>query len=295
MTMEFELNLTNASNAKNVLKDSGAKDQREKLWMVPFEKLVILPDFNVREHDARREERIERFAQDMETNGYLMSKPMEVFVDGEGRIIVTDGHTRHEAIARARSRKEGILENIPCVPAPPNTTMKDLTVNLHKSNDSEKLSPLGLSILVERLVKQFGSTTAEAAKELGISPKYSKQLLLLAEAPARIRELIMSGQVSATFAIQMLEEHGENALEVLEQSLAGAKAKGKKRATKKNSRTPEDIKILEIQKHAITMYQLVETMFEIEDLDEKLPKDLHDAMENILAAVEAAEQAGDQE
>lgn len=293
--MEFKLELNSANNGKNILKEAGAKDQREKLWMVPFDKLVILPDFNVREHDAKREERIRRYADDMKANGYLMSKPMEVFVDDQGRIIVTDGHTRHESMALARSEGAQNLEQVPVVPAPAGTTMKDLTVNLHKSNDGEKLSPLGLSILVERLVKQFGMTTAEAAKELSMSPKYSKQLLLLAEAPARIREMIMAGLVSATFAIQVLEEHGENALEVLEQSLAGAKAKGKKRATKKNSRTAEDKKVLEIQKHAVTLYQLVETMFEIEDLEEKLPKDLYDKMENILAAVEAAEQEGDEE
>ncbi len=287
--MEFNLNLANASNSKNILKDAGAKDQREKMWMVPFDKLVILPDFNVREHDSKREERIERMSQDMEANGYLLSKPMEVFVDDQGRIIVTDGHTRHESAARARSRGSDKLELIPAIPVPPGTTMKDLTLGLHRSNDGEKLSPLGLSVLVERLVKQFGLTPAETAKEMGISPKYAKQLLLLAEAPARVKELIMAGQVSATFAIQVLEEHGENATEVLENSLAGAKAKGKKRATKKNSRTPEDNKVLEIQKHAVTLYQLVETMFEIEDLDEKLPKDLFDKMENILAAVEAAE------
>lgn len=293
--MEFNLDLKTASNAKNVLKDSGAKDQRERLWMVPFEKLVILPDFNVREHDAKREERIERYAQDMEANGYLMSKPMEVFVDAQGRVIVTDGHTRHEAAALARSRGAKNLDNIPAVPAPPGTTMKDLTVNLHKSNDGEKLSPLGLSILVERLVKQFGMTTAEAAKELSMSPKYSKQLLLLAEAPARIREMIMAGLVSATFAIQVLEEHGENATEVLEQSLINSKGKGKKRATKKNSRTPEDKKILAIQKHAVTMYQLVETMFEDEELEGKLDKSIYDKLENILAAVEAEESQEDPE
>ena len=289
LIMDFTLDLNGAKNAKNELKAAGARDQREKLWMVPFEKLVILPDFNVREHDAKREDRIQRYAEDMTANGYLLSKPMEVFVDDQGRIIVTDGHTRHEAVARARANGATNLEEIPTVPAPAGTTMKDLTINLNKANDGEKLSPLGQSVLVSRLVKQFGSTTAEAAKELGISPKYSKQLLMLSEAPARIREMIMAGLVSATFAIQALEEHGENAVEVLEQSLTAAKGRGKKRATKKNSRTAEDLKVLAIQTHAVTLYQLVETMFEIEDIDEKLPKELHDRMENILLAVEQAE------
>lgn len=287
--LDFNEELVGAQNAKSTLKDSGAKDQRETVFMVPFEKLVILPEFNVREHDDAREERIERYKEDMKLNGYMPSKPMEIFVDAEGRIIVTDGHTRHESARRARAEGAQSLDMIPAIPAKKGTSMEDLTINLVKSNDGEKLSPLGMSLVVKRLCNTFHHTPAEAAKLIGVSPKYAGQLLTLAGAPQRIRDLIMKGFVSATHAIEMLEQHGENAADLLEEGLKEAQSKGKKRVSKKTTETREDKMNKARAKNAVALFQLVELLVEKVDAGEsQIPKDIYDKFETLLINVDKA-------
>lgn len=282
--IDFNQEVMSASNADKILKDEGGKAKRDALYYVPFEKLVILPDFNVREHDSKWESRVRSLADDMVANGYLPSKPMEVFVNSDGRIIVTDGHTRHAGVTLARSEAATNLDQIPVIPCRPGTTMEDLTVNLVRSNSGEKLSPLAISLVVKRLVYNYGKTSSEAARAIGISAAYAGQLLLLAGAPHEIRQMVMNDQISATFAIQMLQEHGADALKVLQEGADEAKAKGKKRITKKHTGTPANAKEKEIARQATTLFQLIELMM----VDRVLSKDLGDKFESILHKINEA-------
>lgn len=282
---DFNTELIGATNPKNALKEEGAKDQREALWMVPFEKLVILPDFNVREHDEAWKARVRTLADDMKEVGFMRSKPIEVFVDSEGRIVVTDGHTRHAAVSLARSEDATNLDSIPSMPREKGTSMEDLTIGLVKSNSGEKLSPLGLSIVVKRLVINFKKTPAEAAKLLGMSPKYAKQMLTLAGAPEEIRQMIMAGLVSATHAIELLEEYGGEALKILQQGLSDAEEKGKTVVRKKNTLTPEAKLDKAQKKHAAALYQLVDLLLE-PDVTPEREKEIKDKLENVMLAIE---------
>ena len=215
--VEFNAELAGSNSVNKALKDAGAKDQRDAIKLMPFENLVILADFNVRTHNAARETRVRAIADDMKLNGYMATQPMEVFIDDVGRVIVAEGHTRYDALILARSEGSTNLDWIPTIPMKAGTSMLDLTVNLVKANDKEKLDALGMSIVSKRLTSTFGKTTAEAAVLIGVSAKYITQMLLLAGAPTRLREMISTGIASATLVIEMMEEHGaEEALRLLE-------------------------------------------------------------------------------
>lgn len=288
MTTFTASEIAQAANSKTALKEVGAKDIREGMWNVPFEKLVVLPGLNVREHDAKWTERVRALANDMKAHGYLKSKPLEVFVDEQGQIIVTDGHTRHAAITLAREEGAENLHIFPTIPRDKGTTLEDITVDLVRSNSGEKLSALGLSVVVKRLIEVFGKTAAQAAEKLGMSPKYANQLILLGNAPERLKEMIIAGVISATLVIETIEEFGnETALEMLEAGLKEATSKGKKKVSQKHVLTPEQ-KLDKAQKEqAATLFQLI-TLLMDEGTEKSIPKDLHDRIEDVLCTVETA-------
>ena len=279
MNQDFELNLVGAPNAKNVLSDLEGKAQREAMWTMPFDNLVILPDFNVREHDKAWEERVTAIQESMVMNGYLKAKPFEVFVDANGRAIVTDGHTRHEAARRAIAAGAQNLSTVFVVPRDKGTSMEDLTIGLVESNSGAPLSALALSLVVKRLVHSFKNTAAEAAKKIHISPKYANQMLLLAGAPQELRDMIEQGKIAATLAIEMLEEHGDDALRII---LEGSKkvAPGK-RVTKKNVENPETKVDKLIAARAKAMYQLVEMLLSFHAQEEPPQDKISDVMDKL--------------
>ena len=279
---------TSNSNVKVQMKDQGAKDTRESLWLVPFESLNVVPEFNVREHDEKWHNRVREIADDMKEVGWRKSKPAEVFVHEDGRIIITDAHTRFAAAALARS--EGAqIPSVPCIAKEKGTTPEELVIGLHKNNNGEKLSPLGMSIVVKRLVRDHGNTPAQAAKKLGVDPKYAKQMLTLADAPDVLRTLVMEGKASATLVIETIEKHGvEEAVRILLEGLKDAESKGKTKVRAKNTNDEEDSeKLLDKaqKKHAATMYQLIDFLLEA-DLTPEKEKEIKDRMEVVMVAIE---------
>lgn len=287
---EFNIELTPAIKPKAVLSEAGASAPREAIWKIPFDKLVILEDFNVRSHDSKWEERVDALAEDMAENGYRPTKPMEIFVDSQGRFIVADGHTRHAGLTRAHEKYPDKKENlwmIPAIPSPAGTTMEDLTIGLFKSNNGEKLTPLDLSKVVGRLVKNYDNNASEAARKLGITPKYSTQLLMLHTAPFPLKKMVEEGKVSATLAIQTIEEHGgEEALRILQEGMEQAEKVGKKKVTKKHTETSSEDKLAKAQKKfAPTMHQLIQLLME-PDSDAQVPKGLAEKFEQLLEQID---------
>lgn len=295
----FEANITGgAANIKKALGDHGATSPRERLWMVPFAELVVVEGFNPREETETYLERIRKYAEDMAENGFNPAKPITVLVNDKDEIVITDGHTRYRAAKLAREELGATnLDMIPAIAKEKGTSEEDLTVSLVKDNDGERLSPLALSIVVKRMTTKFGNTPAEAAKKLSISPKWANQLLVLAGAPGRIRDLIAAGVVSATRAIELLEELGaDGALELIEQGLTNAKEKGKSKSTKKHQKdateTAEDRQNKVRERVGKDVVQLVEILFQrIDDgeVDQNaIPKDLFERLEHFVSLVEAA-------
>lgn len=265
------------ANIKTTMKEVGAVSA--DLWQVPYEDLYILPGFNVREHDAEYKAHVNNLAAFMVANGYHRDKPMAGYVaviDGKNRIVVTDGHCRHEAIPIAIAQGAEIAK-IPVVVKPAGTSAEDLVVAMVTSNSGKALTPYELGTVCKRLVS-FGWSEKDIAAKLNFTSTYITDLLFLQGCPAKVRRLVQDGKVASSTAIAAVRQHGGKALDVLAGAVEKAESKGKTKATKKDL-TPTWK--AEVKKAGPAMYATLKLV-----LDDFNFRDLHantqSAIENLL-------------
>lgn len=204
------------------------------LWKVPPAQLRRHPGFNVRQQNEDYDSRVRALADSMKENGYYADKPMAGYVAREGEaniIIITDGHTRLDAVELAIS--EGAqIEVVPVVTKPAGTSMEDLTVALVTGNTGSPLKPYEVAIVCKRLV-DYGMDEETIARRLGYTPTHVQNLLLLMAAPAAIRNMVAKDKISASLAVDMLKKHGPAAADVLKAASKEAGDAGGGRVTAK--------------------------------------------------------------
>lgn len=220
-------------SVKGMQKETGAKST--DLWMVPYDEIRIADGFNVRVHDRAYEEHITYLAGQMVERGYDRTKPMAGYVvkeDGRNIVYVTDGHSRHAAVAKAREAGAAI-DLIPVVVHPPGTSAEDLTVALVTANSGKPLSPFEVATVCKRL-QGYGYDAKTIAQKLGYTKEHINNLFDLLAAPKAVRDMVTEGKVSATLAVQTVRKHGKDAAKVLKEGAAEAAAKGKTKVTGKH-------------------------------------------------------------
>ena len=228
--MEFELT---AGNVKSAMQAAGAGSS--DLWKVPMDQLHILEGFNVRTHGEEHRAHIAALTESILQNGFYANHPLAGYVaekNGKQIIFLTDGHCRLEAAAEA-VRLGAEIKALPVVVSPKGTSVEDLTVGLVTNNSGHPLTQYEIGIVCKRLVG-FGWDEKEIGKRLGMPASRIRDLLDLVGAPASVRDAVADGAVSATQAISTIKQHGAKAGEVLQAGIAQAKAKGKKKATRKH-------------------------------------------------------------
>lgn len=229
---EFSLTFVHGS-VKSAMREAAA--QSRELWQVPLEFIRIIPEFNVRIRDERYHAHLRTITDSIKTEGFYQHKPLEGYVSNEGGnniIYLTGGHTRFEATKIANA--EGCeIHTLPIVISPPGTSQEDLIVALVKGNEGKPLTPFETAIVCKRLVN-FGWSTATVAKRLGLTSVYVDGLLLLVGAPIAIRDMVQSGQLAATTAIQTLRTEGGDAVNALAAGAQRAKESGASRVTAKH-------------------------------------------------------------
>lgn len=206
------------------------------LWKYPIERLRVIPGYNAREKDADYKASVREYADSMKANGYDQTKPIAGYViegeDGEHYVGITDGHTRFDAIALAN--KEGAeITTVPVVTAARGTSMEDITIALVTANTGKPLKPFAVANVCKRLTG-YGMETKEIARRLGLTKPYVDSLLDLLSTPKALREMVSSGQVSATLAMDTVKQHGKDATKVLAKGATAAKKAGKERVTAKH-------------------------------------------------------------
>lgn len=230
MTAAIEFN---AGNIKTAMQNAGAG--RSDLWRVPRSALRIKPDFNVRNvHDPEYQAHIRWIADSIRENGFFSDHPLSGFVAREGDediIYVTDGHSRLAAVDMLIA--EGIeIAELPVVTKMRGTSIEDLTVALYTSNGGRPLTPIETAEVCKRLTG-FGWDERRIAQRLGLTPTYVGYLLDLAAAHPEIRQLVQSGKVSATLAMETLRKEGSQARETLRSAVEEAQSEGKAKITRK--------------------------------------------------------------
>ncbi|WP_234265095.1 ParB/RepB/Spo0J family partition protein [Hydrogenophaga sp. NFH-34] len=221
-------------SVKKAMKEAGAGSS--DLWKVPRSNIQVAKDFNVRVRNDKYAARVREIADSIKENGFYPDKPLAGYValddGGQQVIIVTDGHTRLDAVDLAIS--EGAeIELLPVVTKPHGTSMEDLTIALHVGNNGNPLTPFEQALVCKRLAG-YGMEIATIAKKMGFTETYLDGLMTLMAAPSEVRKLVEVDKVSASLAIDMLKKHGPKALEMLKAGLAKAEASGKTRMTPKH-------------------------------------------------------------
>jgi len=225
-------------NIKKAMSEAGASSG--DLWKVPRSAIRIIPGLNVRD-PSDDPEYVNELAELIRENGYQQDQPLSGYVAKEGDqnvIYLTDGHHRLAAIDLLIA--EGIeFGKLPVVVKPSGTSMEDVTFSLYISNTGKPLTPFQVGLLCKRLVG-YGVDEKTIAQRFKFKAgkRYVDDLLSLVSAPKGVRDLVVSGRVSSTMAIQALRDHGSEAVEKLTSAVEIANAVGKTKATAKHMRKP---------------------------------------------------------
>lgn len=219
----FQLDLT-PGVLKTTMKDLGASSV--ELWTLPPEKILIIDGFNVRLRNEKYRARVRELADSMKVHGYMKHKPMAGFItkfaDGSQGISLTDGHTRMDAIELANSElpdHKKITKVTIVAHETKKTSMTDLNVQLVQGNKGSALEPIEVAIVCNRL-RTDGMDVHEIARQTGFSTEWVSGLFMIFDSPPELRQMVVDGVIKATFAIEVIKQHRDNALAVLQKALA---------------------------------------------------------------------------
>ena len=240
-----------------------------------FDPLLIQEHPNDNTRDMNSEAtiaHIREMANSIKDNGNENFPPITIYQDGEN-IYVMAGWCRRRAHVLAM--EEGApVKGILCL----NVLRKkpeDLALSILSSNDGLPLTAIEKSKAVKRL-QSFMWTPQEIAKRTGWSLSTVNNLIALHDAPESIIDMVKDGSVSATLAIKVVAENGDDAEGVLKDAVANAKKSGKSKATAKDV----DKKPAQFDwnaKYGLQCYQLLSKIYELPVTKRK------DHLDNLIA------------
>lgn len=221
------------SNKKVGMKEIGASS--DDLWKIPVSKLRPIPGFNVRVKNAGYYMRRREYADSMKVEGYLAHKPMAGYVGvdpdtGETVFFLTAGYTRTDSIELANSElpEEKQIKFVTAValavkdpndPKSKGLSQDDLNGLLIRENKGAAYNAYEASIVCKRMADNGNSINVIATKT-GFSSEWVGNLLELAEAPIELQMMVADDVIKPTLAIEVIKEHGDKALAVLQAALA---------------------------------------------------------------------------
>ncbi len=211
---------------------------RQDVYMIPLSIVRVREGFNdARKADPDYPAHIRELADSMKAQGWMRHKPLVGVIAEDGNAYPSDGHSRYEAALLANSEGAGI-ESIPFMPEQKGTNEEDRIFGLILNNNGKRLTPLGEALVIKQLIGR-GVDEKEIERRTGFAPAKISGLLALIAAPKDVREMVATGRVAATTAIEVLRDHGSKAVDVLKAGEATAVAAGKTRVTKKHLSDPK--------------------------------------------------------
>lgn len=231
-----------AKSFKQMIKDGDLR--RADAMKARLEDLHEEPGFNLRAEGEELEQSINALAEFIFAGGQIPA--LEVRPRAEGGMWVVDGHRRRRAFL-----KLDLAGRLPRVPAKDDPARLEAWISIvsFEGNDADrvarvitsqegkKLSPLELAEGYKRL-SAFGWAPDQIAKKIGKTRQHVEQVMTLGNANTDVQQLVASGQVSATTAVQVVRQHGEEAGKVLGGELQKARATGKSKITAGSMRGP---------------------------------------------------------
>ncbi|MCU6502280.1 hypothetical protein LPN04_31245 [Rugamonas sp. A1-17] len=225
---EKTLALEPAPSIKGIMKVHGAGS--DNLWKVPLAALTIIPGHNPRVNNARNRARIRAIANSMVSEGWYANSVLMGYTakdrnTGEESIVITAGHTRYLAVQLANAElteKPGgvLITEVPVVIRTKGVSMDDIQVELIRGNVDGSLAPYEKAIVCQRMYRA-GHSLALIEQRTGVRDPWLSKLLKLMSAPEKLKQLVAYEVITATFAIDMIEECGlEGALVKIQEALS---------------------------------------------------------------------------
>lgn len=253
--------------------------------LLPLDKMRIYPGLNPRLPSAEWEAHIESLKESMIDLGFLPHKPLYGFAsqeDGKKIIYIADGESRFHAAHRAIESGANIDE-VPIILAPDGTSVEDIIRNLAPSNRGRDFTPLEKALHAQRLVRQYRMSNQDVARNLNVSPEYVSQLLTLAAAPTKVRQMVLDGKVPADLAIQTMRGPSpESAVATLQTAVENAEKAGKSKATRKHM--PDFAIKRAVTKRSSDLHSVV-TRFQSLPQFKTLDPEFKTEIENLLATI----------
>lgn len=218
------------------------------------------PGFNPVGRTEEDDEDDEELYQFIVKNGVLALPQWEVRPRAEGGVWIVDCHRRHKQTGRAI--REGQFKPDPktgkyLIP------IKQFVGNdlqrlyrIGTSNKSKKMKAVQFAEICQRAVSGFGQTVEQIAEGMQCSISTVKNALVLASSNHDVQQMVKDGSVSASTAIQLQREKGEEAGPILKEELAKAEEKGKGKVMPaslkaRSGATQRDIKVGEAVRSAL--------------------------------------------
>ncbi|MEM8519007.1 ParB family chromosome partitioning protein [Janthinobacterium sp. CAN_S7] len=204
------------------------------LWQVDPNKLRTIDGLNPRVETADYLAHVEATTNSMVLEGYYQDKPLAGYVAKVGDeevIYIYDGGTRLRCALEA-IKLGAKFNKVPVSVSQDGMAMEDILVAMVRSNEGRPFSAYEKSVMVKRLAR-CSWKQHEISERLGIKLPMVANMLLLMEAPFEIRELVATGVIAFTFAVEMITVHGVNALDKILETQAAAHAAGKVNVTKR--------------------------------------------------------------
>jgi len=184
-------------------------------YRAALDQIVVDPAFNTRLQDQRLEDHITGLVEFIMGGGQLPA--LEVVPTDDDHLQVVDGHCRLAAYKIAKERG-ALIEHVDVRMFQGNDA--DRVARIATSNEGLKLTPIETATVYKRL-RAYGLNAAEISRRVGKTATHVGNSLLLADAPQELQNLVASGQVSATLAIDTIKEHADGALSVLTGAVQG--------------------------------------------------------------------------
>lgn len=192
--------------------------------------IKIVDGFNIRTDDDELREHIAAIAGAIAAG--IPIPPIEVWVDPEtGALELVDGHCRHAGYclyAESATDFDGWVSVSKFEGTPAQRKARTVT-----SNTQLKLKPVELGRAYLSLRHEHGLSRQEIAQEVGRSLAHIDQMSLLASAGAEVIAAVEAGAISATEAVKLARDHGDDAPAELERRKEAAKESGKEKVTAK--------------------------------------------------------------
>lgn len=192
--------------------------------------IKVVDGFNVRIDDDELREHVASIAGALTAN--LPIPPIEVWVNPEtGDIELVDGHCRFHAYqqyAEMTSDFDGYISAVKFDGTPGQRRMR-----IASSNKQLKLKPVELGRLYIDARDIDGLSRQEIAAEAGMSLAHVDQMIKFAGGAEPVHQAVDRGEISATEAVKLIRDFGDDAPAELNRRVEAAKEIGKGKVTAK--------------------------------------------------------------